>query len=156
LVGGFFDFYLVGATSAAGSALSGNRRATACQIRTTANLRLVKLLHQFQVVEGPTPAKLLHVSTGRDAGHSAVSLASSLVVENACDPSALAGRAAWATMLFSESIVNVDIVLLLAFCCGRDIHHFHEKAKSSQDAVADFRYFFAARRVVTDVFNLPV
>jgi hypothetical protein len=29
-----------------------------------------------------------------------------------------------------------------------DIHHFHEKAKSSQDAVADFPYFFAGQLAI--------
>jgi hypothetical protein len=75
----------------------------------------------FRSSNGATPAKLFRVSTMRDAGHSAVSLANSFAVEKDCDASAPAGSAAWATMLFSESIVN--ILLLLAACCGRDIHH---------------------------------
>ena len=39
LVGDFFAFSLTGATSAAGCAPSGDTRATACQIRVTADFR---------------------------------------------------------------------------------------------------------------------
>ena len=64
----------------------------------------------FKSSKGATPAKLFQVSTRRDTGHSAVSLASSFAVENDWDSSAPAASAVWATMLFSESIVNVDTV----------------------------------------------
>src|SRR5580658_2114755 len=77
----------------------------------------------FRSSKSATPAKLFQVSTRRDIGHSAVSFASSFAVENDWDSSAPAGSAALATMLFSESIVNVDILASPAACCGRDIHH---------------------------------
>ena len=72
----FFAFTLAGVTSAA----SWERRATACQIRATAALRLVNFLTAFKSSNGATPAKLFQVSTRRDAGHSALSLASSFLV----------------------------------------------------------------------------
>jgi hypothetical protein len=34
--------------------------------------------------------------------------------------------------------------ILTEFGFVNDIHHFHERAKSSQDAVADFPYFLLA------------
>ena len=109
LVGGFFTFPLAGATSGAGCASSGDRRTTACQIRATAAFRSVNFFTGFRSSKGATPAKLFPASTRRDAGHSAVSLASSLELENDCDWSEPAGSAAWAVMLFSGSIVNVDL-----------------------------------------------
>jgi hypothetical protein len=84
-----------------------DKRATACQIRAMAALRLVNFFTDFSSSKGATPAKLFQVSTKRDAGHSEVSLASSFAVENDCDWSAPAGRPASAVMLLSESIVNV-------------------------------------------------
>src|SRR5712691_689944 len=110
LAGAFFAFPLAGATGAACGAGSGNRRATACQIRATAALRLVNFFTGFKSSNGATPAKLFQVSTSREAGHSAVSLASSFGVENDCDSSAPAGSPVSAVMLLSESIVNVDTV----------------------------------------------
>src|SRR3984957_18543526 len=94
LVGDFFAFPLAGATDSAVCAASGDRRETACQIRATAALRLVNFFTGFSSSNGATPAKLFQVSTRRDAGHSAVSLASSFVLENDCDSSAPAGSPA--------------------------------------------------------------
>src|ERR1035437_5667366 len=116
LVGDFFAFPLVGATSRAGCAASRDRRATACQIRATASFRLVNFFTDFRSSKGATPAKLFQVSTRRDAGHSALSLASSFTLENDCDSSAPAGSEACAVMLLSESIVNVAII---GFSFGR-------------------------------------
>jgi hypothetical protein len=61
-------------------------------------------------------------------------------------------------MLLSLSIVNVAIaILLLAAVCGDDIHRFHEKAKSSQDAVGGFSLFFLVnkRSVEFSVETIP-
>jgi hypothetical protein len=72
----------------------------------------VNFLTGFKWSKGATPAKLFQVSTRRDIGQPAVSLASSCEVENDCRFSAAAGNPATAVMLLSESIVNVDIFLL--------------------------------------------
>src|ERR1700694_772792 len=82
-------------------------------MRATADFRLVNFLTTFRSSKGATPAKLFQVSTRRDTGHSAVSLASSFAVENDCDSSAPVGSPARAVMLLSESMVNVDIVIFL-------------------------------------------
>jgi hypothetical protein len=37
-------------------------------------------------------------------------------------------------------------IFLLAAVCGDDIHRFHEKAKSSQDAVGGFSLFFLVNK----------
>src|ERR1019366_4912435 len=81
-VGDFFALALAGATGSAGCAASGDRRATAAQIRATAAFRSVNFFTGFRSSKGATPAKLFQVSTRRDAGHSAVSLASSFALEN--------------------------------------------------------------------------
>ena len=60
-------------------------------MRATAALRLVNFFTGFRSSNGATPAKLFQVSTRRDAGHSAVSLASSFWLVNDCDSSAPAG-----------------------------------------------------------------
>jgi len=78
-------------------------------MRITAALRLVNFLTGFSLSKGATPAKLFQVSIKRDIGHSAVSLASSFAVENDCDSSVPVGSTAKAVMLFSASIVNVDM-----------------------------------------------
>src|SRR5205823_5648757 len=106
------DGVLSVATGVAGGAASGDRRSTALKILVTAALRSVNFFTGFKSSKGATPAKLFHVSTKRDAGHFAVSLASSCAFENACRSSAAAGSSARAVMLLSESIVNVDIFLL--------------------------------------------
>ena len=82
------------------------RRSTAFQMRATADFRSVNLLTGFRSLKGATPAKLFHVSTRRVIGQSAVSLASSFMLEKDCVLSALAGRPACAAMLLSESIVK--------------------------------------------------
>ena len=70
-------------------------------VRSAAALRLVNFFTGFNSSKGATPAMLFQVSTSRDTGHSALSLASSFALENDCDSSAPAGCAAWAVMLFS-------------------------------------------------------
>jgi hypothetical protein len=77
LSGDFFDYALVGATSHADCAPSGERRATADQMRATAALRLVNFFTGFKSSKGVTPAKLFQTSTNRAAGQSAASIASS-------------------------------------------------------------------------------
>src|SRR5262249_46337986 len=113
LAGDFFDLPFAGATSANTCAPSGDRRWTAAQIRPIAAVRLVNFLTGFNSVKGATPAKLFQTSTRREPGHSAASFASSLALANAWALSMLVGTAAWAAMLFSESIVNVAILLFL-------------------------------------------
>jgi uncharacterized RDD family membrane protein YckC len=110
LAGDFFDLASVGATVAACGAPFGDKRWIACQIRLTAALRLVNFLTGFRSSNGATPAKLFQASTSRDAGHSAVSLASSFALENDCDSLAPFWSPASAVMLLSESIVNVDMM----------------------------------------------
>jgi hypothetical protein len=69
-------------------ATSGDRRSTALKILETAAFLSVNFFTGFSSSKGATPAKLFQVSTRRDIGHSAVSLASSFEVENDCDSSA--------------------------------------------------------------------
>jgi len=78
-------------------------------MRVTAALRLVNFFTGFNSSKGATPAMLFQVSTSRDTGHSALSLASSFALENDCDSSAPTGSSECAVMLFSASIVNVDM-----------------------------------------------
>jgi hypothetical protein len=58
------------------------------------------VLDRLQSSNDVTPAKLFQVSTRRETGHSAVSLASFLALENDCDSSAPDGSVACAVMLW--------------------------------------------------------
>src|SRR5229473_1552782 len=126
----------------------GFRCWIAFQIRVTASSRLVNFF------TGTTPGRLFQISISRGPGHSAASLPSSFGLLNVSVPSALPSvcfKEAWKVTLFSESIVNV--CMECPFLRSRrwnpavdDIHPFHEKAKSSQYAVADFLCFFVAQR----------
>jgi hypothetical protein len=123
LAGDFVAFPLAGAASATGSAPPGDNRETACQIRATAAFRLVNFFTGFRSSKGATPAKLFQMLAKRDAGHSAGSFASSFAVENVCDSSAPAGRPAWAVILFSALMVNVDMwVFSFSACDLRSSH----------------------------------
>jgi hypothetical protein len=84
----------VGACGATLGLISGNRRLTACEIRATAALRLVNFLTGFKSSNGTTPAKPFQSSTSLAAGQEAVSLASSLGVENTLAGLLLAGASA--------------------------------------------------------------
>jgi hypothetical protein len=112
LAGDFFDWVLSAPTGVADGASSGDRRWMASHIRVIPIWRLVNFLTGFRLSKGATPAKLFQMSTRRDVGHYAVSLASSFAVENDCDSPATVGGPVCATMLFSESIVNVGMILL--------------------------------------------
>ena len=82
---------LADATAFADCATCGIMRSTAVQIRVAAVFRSVNFLTGFRSAKGATPAKLFRVSTSREIGHAAVSLASSFWLVNDADLSASPG-----------------------------------------------------------------
>src|SRR5579862_474826 len=81
-------------------------------MRLTAVSRLVNFL------TGVTPGRLFQTATSRSAGQAMVSSASSFWLEKLSNGVAVAAAAssgvACAVMLFSESIVNVMVILLFS------------------------------------------
>jgi hypothetical protein len=137
--GDFFKFPLTGAASAAGGATSGERRATADQMRATAAGRLVNFFTGFKSSKGVTPAKLFQTSTSLAAGQSAASFASSFSESNVFKLSALAGAPACAAMLLSVSMVNMLFLLPRLLRGGHIDRSERGKLQGKSCAIRPFR-----------------
>jgi len=105
--GGFFAFPVADATSA--ERVAHRPGTDARPPARSAAFRSENFSPASKSSNGGTPAKLFQVSTRRDTSHSAASFASSFAVKTDCYSSAPAGSVAWVVMLFSASIVNIDI-----------------------------------------------